>query len=203
MGALKYVNAVPKDVRYYGAAVNVVKFDGVVVWQRLETYGITCTITGQGYETITDCNCSGGGNCNCGQSDNCDCSRDCNCESTTNRYDYTLAMTFTGVRKFPIKYVSKSGAAVTIEQSAVKGSGTTYTYSRTIGTSDASFSNANALEAVKSVYPASGISGYSQIGSITVSYKNNGVSVDDQRTGCTNCDSQCENRDCDCYEAGC
>ena len=197
MGALKYVNAVPKDVRYIGAAVNVLKYNGVVVWQRMDTYGITCVITGTGNVSYYDCNC---GRDECSAPSDCtDCRTDCDCEHQDHDYDYVISITFTGVRRFPIKYVAKAGNTVSIEKSAVVGSGTTYTYKGSANVEGAtSFSNASALEAVKSFYPVSGVSGWRSIGSISASYKNNGVSEHDHRTGqCDQCSGggQCSDND--------
>lgn len=176
---------------YNGKEVQTVKMDGVVVWTRTNVYSITGTVYGNNFgEQCKDC---------------WDMSHDCQCESY-NDYQYKIKLTFSGVTRFPIKYVSKSGATVSLEKTAVTGSGSTYTYeSKYIddggNAQDESFNSTTAINTVKSLYPASGVNGYSTISSININTKDEAYS--DCGGGTTDCDCQCDcdsDGQCDCSE---
>ena len=176
MGNFLYGGKKPASIKYNGVAVQVLKYNGVVVWQAMDSYVITGKLIGKGTRHSWDCNCS---DCRSGYSD-------CDCSGSGDDYEYSLQLTFSGVSRFPIKYVSKSGATVSIEKSAVSGSGSTYTYtSGTFNVNQPSMAGENCsksfdvnsgIEELKSIYPASGLSSYSSIASINITAQNNGVS---------------------------
>lgn len=171
MSILARNNVEPELVKYENREVEGIRFNGAVIWEKITPYDIECSLEGEGAEDRYNCNCSESRG---GWSDNCDC--DCNCESVEYSYYYTLTLTFRNVHKLPIRYISASGASVTLEQTALTGGGTTYTYTSSperIG--GESFRNADALEAVKSLYPFAGVSGYSRISSVRTTYKDNGM----------------------------
>lgn len=168
----------PASIKYNGVAVQVVKYNGVVVWQAMDSYVITGKLIGEGVRHSWDCDCETD---DCHSEQNCDC----NCSNSEDDYKYSLQLTFSGVSRFPIKYVSKSGATVSIEKSAVSGSGSTYTYTSgtfnvnqpsMTGNCSESFDMDSGIEELKSIYPASGLSSYSSIASINITAQNNGVS---------------------------
>lgn len=141
-----------------------------VLTQSIDIYGITGTITGSYLNKTINCeDCD----CDCMSPDQCNCMSDC----TTNiaDYRYQIKLTFTGVTKFPIQYTSKSGAVVQIAKSQVSGSGTTYTY--TSGYVDENNSSVNEsfdISKINSLFPSSGVSGWSTITSINVGSSNAG-----------------------------
>lgn len=170
MGNLIYGGKRPNAIKCNGTAVRTVKYNNAVVWQAMDSYKITGTVFGSGDRTIIDC--SGP---DCGPSDNCNC--DCRYDETD--YTYKIQLTFADVHRFPIKYVSKSGATVTINQSQVSGSGTTFTYTSDYlqnGSTDENYNANEGINTVKSLYPSSGVSGYSSIASISINAKDEGVS---------------------------
>lgn len=194
MGNFLYGGKKPASIKYNGVAVQVLKYNGVVVWQAMDSYVITGKLIGKGTKYNWNCNCS-----NCKS----DC-QDCDCSNSGNDYEYSLQLTFSGVSRFPIKYVSKSGATVSIEKTAVSGSGNTYTYtSKTFNSSHPSMTGRNCsesfdmnsgIEELKSIYPAAGLSPYSSIDSINITAQNNGVSdcVSDcvsESNNCNDCNS--------------
>ncbi|MGN8831181.1 hypothetical protein ACTQV0_12805 [Selenomonas montiformis] len=179
MGNFLYGGKKPASIKYNGASVQVLKYNGVVVWQAMDSYVITGKLIGKGTRHSWDCNCETN---DCHSEQNCNC----NCSNSGDDYEYSLQLTFSGVSRFPIKYVSKSGATVSIEKSAVSGSGSTYTYtsgtfnvnqpSMTGKNCSESFDMNSGIEELKSIYPASGLSSYSSIASINITAQNNGVS---------------------------
>lgn len=207
MGNLVYGGKRPNVIKYNGATVRTVKYNNVVVWQAIDTYGISGTVFGKGWRTIDDCgqnNCGGGSR---------DCN--CNCRDVYDDYTYKIQLTFTGVYRFPVKYVSKSGATVTINQNQMSGSGTTWTYTSGYlqnGSTNEGYSTNEGINTVKSLYPASGVSGYSSIASINIGAKDESIgecTVDNHNCNCGggggDCDNpnQCEHDgqcDCDCYD---
>lgn len=179
MGNFLYGGKKPASIKYNGVSVQVLKYNGVVVWQAMDSYVITGKLIGKGTKHSWDCNCEID---DCHSEQNCNC----NCSNSGDDYEYSLQLTFSGVSRFPIKYVSKSGATVSIEKTAVSGSGNTYTYtSETFNSShpsmtgsdcSESFDMNSGIEELKSIYPASGLSSYSSIASINITAQNNGVS---------------------------
>ena len=167
MGNFLYGGKRPTRIIYQGKEVQTLKFNGVVVWQRGDVYTITGTVLGKGIDN-TWYNCTSGSH-----------SQECDCDCTETDWQYRLQLTFTGVTRFPIKYVSKSGATVSLEKTAVSGSGTTYTYTSAYlndgFTSGESYNASTGVNVVKSIYPASGVSGYSSISSINIGAKNEGT----------------------------
>lgn len=191
MGNFLYGGKKPASIKYNGVSVQVLKYNGVVVWQAMDSYVITGKLIGKGTRHSWDCNCS---NCK----SNC---QDCDCSNSGNDYEYSLQLTFSGVSRFPIKYISKSGATVSIEKTAVSGSGNTYTYtSETFNSSHPSMTGRNCsesfdmnsgIEELKSIYPAAGLSSYSSIASINITAQNNGVSdCVSEADNCNDCNSQ-------------
>lgn len=168
-----YGSGKPSKIIYNGQAVQKVVYGNTTVWTADDSYVITGTLYGQGVNGYVDVECV-----------NCPSSTEYDRQYYTD-YSYKLSLTFSGVTKFPIKYISKSGATVSLEKSSVSGSGTTYTYNYNTylnndsGTSDESFDVNEGIKALKSIYPASGVDGYSSISSINISTKDEGV---------TNCD---------------
>lgn len=191
MGNFLYGGKRPTSITYQGKDVQTLKYNGVVVWTRADVYSITGTVYGNDF----------GGQCK----DCWDMSHDCQCESY-NDYQYKIKLTFSGVTRFPIKYVSKSGATVSLEKTAVTGSRNTYTYeSKYIddggNAQDESFNSTTAINTVKSLYPASGVNGYSTISSININTKDEAYS--NCGGGTTDCDCQCNcdsDGQCDCSE---
>ena len=172
MGNLIYGGKRPNVIKCNGTAVRTVKYNNAVAWQAMDSYKITGTVFGSGNRTtISECF----EDCSPGQSENCNC----DCDHDETDYTYKIQLTFAGVHRFPIKYVSKSGATVTINQSQVSGSGTTFTYTSNYlqnGYTDESYNANEGINTVKSLYPSSGVSGYSSIASIGIGTKDEGVS---------------------------
>ena len=189
MGNFLYGGKRPTNITYQGKDVQTVKYNGIIVWARADVYSITGTVYGNNF----------GEECQ-----NCwDMSHDCQCESYDD-YQYKIKLTFSGVTRFPIKYVSKSGATVSLEKTAVTGSGNTYTYeSKYIddggNAQNESFNSTTAINTVKSLYPASGVNGYSTISSININTKDEAYS--DCGGGTTDCTTDCECQ-CDCDNDG-
>lgn len=176
MGNFLYGGKRPAAIKYNGAAVQTLKYNGVVVWQAMDSYTITGKLIGEGLRHTWDCDCP-----NCPS--NCS---NCDCQGDAVDYSYQLQLTFSGVNRFPIKYTSKSGAIVSLEKSAVSGSGTTYTYTSATfdntqpnygqdNCTNESFSTNEGIEEVKSIYPASGVNSYSSIASINITNQDKGV----------------------------
>lgn len=201
----------PKDIQLNGTAVKEVWFDGKKVWPVIQNYVITGTIFGKGKRATENC---GGGNRQCQDgsgslSINCQCD---NCQREHDDYTYKIQLTFAGVDKLPIKYVSKSGATVIINQSELTGSGTTYTYTSDYlqnDKTDESFGEDEGINTVKSLYPESGVPGYSVISSINIEVKDEGVGQSsdipkdcDCSSDCSNCGDDClgDMGDCDCAD---
>lgn len=158
MGSFLYDGKRPTSITYQGEQVQTLQYNGVTVWTRAYVYSITGTVYGNDF----------GGQCK----DCYDMSHDCDCEAYID-YQYKIKLTFSGVTNFPIKYVSKSGATVSLEKTAVTGSGNTYTYESEYiddggDAQSESFNSTTAINTVKSLYPASGVDGYSTISSINI-----------------------------------
>lgn len=128
--------------------------------------------------------------------------RDCDCQGEGYELEtcYELELVFSGAIKYPpIKYISKTGATVIIDPNKLKRDAAKGTYTHNFGTMW-------SLDEIQSVYPRTGVTGYSTIKSCDITER-----TEEPASDCGNCngESNCQGMgddclydgyDCDCFD---
>lgn len=177
-----YNNELIREVYYNNQKVNEVYYNNELVFP--DWYNITGTLVTDKH-TITS---------NCEHSEDCDCHSNCNncnydCTSSEEKIIYHFTIKFGGqINFFPIKYISKSGALVTIAKDKLKIENELYTYT---------FADTTNIDDVKSVYPASGVTAYCIVKSINITESTTNTSEEITDCNClSNCVYNCSEIDC-------
>ena len=183
-----YNNELIREVYYNNQKVNEVYYNNELVFP--DWYNITGTLVTDKHTIISNCEHSDD-NCDCHSDYNCDCHHDCTSSEETIVYHFTIK--FGGqINFFPVKYISKSGALVTIAKDKLKIENGLYTYT---------FADITNINDVKSVYPASGVTAYCIVKSINITESTTNTSEETAECDC-NCQGNCSDNNCDCDCAG-
>lgn len=187
-----------REVYYNNRKVNEIYYKNKLVFP--DWYNITGTLVTDKHTIISNCEYSD--DCS-NHSENCGHHYDCTSSEETTLYHFTIK--FGGqINFFPVKYISKSGALVTIAKDKLKIENGLYTYT---------FADITNIDDVKSVYPASGVTAYCIVKSINITESTTNTSEEITDCDC-NCSSNClgncsENdcqefgSDCDCQDYDC
>ena len=192
-----YNNELIREVYYNNQKVNEVYYNNELVFP--DWYNITGTLVTDKHTIISNCEHSDDNNCDC-HSDiiNCNCHYDCTSLEETIIYHFTIK--FGGqINFFPVKYISKSGALVTIAKDKLKIENGLYTYT---------FADITNINDVKSVYPASGVTAYCIVKSINITESATNTSEETTECDCNcssncNCSGNCSENDCQEFGSDC